>query len=354
MNKEEFMKRIKMFQNPTNQNNNIKKDPPFDKKEIESSNNQNKIIENTQKVESSNNQNKIVENTKKLESLNNQNKIIENTEKVESSNNQNKIIENTEKVESSNNQNKIIENTKKDDTKHNNDKLEKIYFYLYVKEDPLKKYPYFKKFFCECFYIFVVPRPFFDLFEEFYSIIINDSVALYVFDFETVKLTLDKYEKEKGITENWIVIAPCLELKKNIKAFHQNKNIYRFIGYCPDYTHNHDEDLFFFWKFPKFRGIESSAKQLIETLFKLSNIFYYRKKQNYEIVKDDNIIELKYDRNILIGTKNECSKNHVMCEKYVKFFNFTENDDESYFAFINLFTLLDRSIEEKDTKLLYI
>ena len=43
-----------------------------------------------------------------------------------------------------------------------------------------------------------------------------------------------------------------------------------------------------------------------------------------------------------------------MCEKYVKFFNFTENDDESYFAFINLFTLLDRSIEEKDTKLLYI
>ena len=43
MNKEEFMKRIKMFQNPTNQNNNIKKDPPFDKKKIESSNNQNKI-----------------------------------------------------------------------------------------------------------------------------------------------------------------------------------------------------------------------------------------------------------------------------------------------------------------------
>ena len=85
---------------------------------------------------------------------------------------------------------------------------------------------------------------------------------------------------------------------------------------------------------------------------KCSNIFYYRKKQNYEIVKDDNIIELKYDRNILIGTKNECSKNHVMCEKYVKFFNFTENDDESYFAFINLFTLLDRSIEEDDHELL--
>ena len=38
--------------------------------------------------------------------------------------------------------------------------------------------------------------------------------------------------------------------------------------------------------------------------------------------------------------------------KICKIFYFTENDEESYFAFINLFTLLDRSIEEKDTKLL--
>ena len=115
--------------------------------------------------------------------------------------------------------------------------MKRIYLYLYVKENPLKKYGYFKKFFYDCFYIFVVPIPFFDLFKDFYSKIIKDSAALYLFDFEMVKVVLDKFEKEKGITKNWIVIAPCLELKKNIKAFHQNKNIYGFIGYCPDYSH---------------------------------------------------------------------------------------------------------------------
>ena len=347
----------------------------------ESTNNQNKIIENAIKLESSNNKNQIEENKRKDESTNNQNKKIENTSQIGFNNNQYKIIENTIKFGSSNNQNTIIENIRKDKpTNNQNQNIEytsesinnlynilenlqkddfkdigdewlRLYFYIDIKENPLSKYKYFEIGFDKCYYMFVVPERFRFLFTCLYSRIINDSLVLYPKDFHQVKEILDKHEKEEGITENWILISPCVELKKNIQNFHQNKNIYKFIGYCPDINHKHDED-FFLWQFPKFFGIEISSYQLIKTLFKLSNIFYYRKRQNYEIVNDDNAIKLRYDRNVLIDVKNECSKNHVLEEKYVKFFNFRKEDDESYFEFINLYTLLERNIEMKNIVIL--
>ena len=494
MNKEDFMKKLMIFQNASNANNNKKKEFPTFKKKIESINNQNKIIENTKKGESINNQNKITENnrkaeftnkhnsiidiakifestnnqnkiieknrksesinnqnqnigntrksesinnqnqnignTRKSESINNQNKILENTRKAESINNQNKIIENDRKGEStntntqnkifenpsqilssnnqnkiienprqigstnnqnkiieherneySNNQNEIIENTRKDESTNNQNKnidntfefnnnlykdlenLQKddfkdlgddwlrLYFYIQIKENPLRNYNYFEIGFDKCYYMFVVPERFRFLFTCLYSGMIKDSLVLYPKDFHQVKEILDNLQKKVGITENWIIISPCIELEKNIQNFHQNKNIYKFIGYCPDINHKHTED-FFLWQFPKFFGIEPSAYKLIEALFKLSKIFYYRKRQNYEIGIDDNAIELRYDRNVLINLKNECSKNHVLEEKYVKFFNFRKDDDESYFAFINLYTLLEMGIETKSVEVL--
>ena len=334
----------------------------------ETTNNQNKIIENARNFESTNNQNKYIENNTQIRLTDEQYKIIENAIKFGSSNNQNKIIENTRKDESTNNQNQnieitlesynnllnILENLQKDNLKDLGDEWLRLYYYIEIEENPLSKYKYFEIGFDKCYYMFVVPERFRFLFTCLYSGIIKDSLVLYPKDFHQVKEILDKHEKDEGNTENWIVISPCVELIKNIKNFHKNKNIYKFIGYCPDINHKHGED-FFLFQFPKFFGIEFSAYKLIETLFKLSNIFYYRKKQNYEIVNDDNAIKLRYDRNVLIDVKNECSKNHVLEEKYVKFFNFRKNDDESYFAFIKLYTLLERNIEMNNIEnLIYI
>ena len=105
------------------------------------------------------------------------------------------------------------------------------------------------------------------------------------------------YENEEGNKENWIIISPCIELEKNIQTFHEDKNIYRFIGYCPIFNHEHNTD--FLYKFSKYYGIVDSCNELVEKLFKLSIIFYYRKKQNYEINNNNDIIELKYDRKFL-------------------------------------------------------
>ena len=421
-NQNKIIENAKKFEPINNQNQIIENATKFER-----TNNQNQIIENATKLESTNNQNQIKENTAKLEPIiNNQNQIIENATKLESTDNQNQIIENTSKFEPTNNQNQIIENAIKYESNNNQNKniennnqigfteeqykiieiiikfsssnnhneyieninslnlnieltsdyitnlfktlenyekdnLEdlvdewlRIYYYIEIKESPLSKYKYFEIGFEKCNYMFVVPEKFRFSFICLYTKIINDSLVLYPKDFNKVKEILDKHEKEIGITQNWIIIAPCVELKKNIQNFHENKNIYKFVGYCPDINHNHSED-FFLLQFPKYFGVQPSGYKIIETLFKLSNIFYYRKRQKYEIVNDDNVIDLRYDRNVLIDVKNECSKNHVLEEKCIKFHNFQIDDDQSYFAFINLYTLLERNIEIKNIEtLIYI
>ena len=75
-------------------------------------------------------------------------------------------------------------------------------------------------------------------------------------------------------------------------------------------------------KFQKFFGIENSYNELITTLFKLNNIFYFRKKQKYEINNDiNNIIELKYETKFLINPDNDGSKKSVIDNKILEFFN---------------------------------
>ena len=72
------------------------------------------------------------------------------------------------------------------------------------------------------------------------------------------------------------------------------------------YSHKHNLDLFY--KFHKYYGIVNSSGELIEKIFKLNNIFYYRKKQKYEknnIIND--VFDLKYYSKIIFDFNNECS-----------------------------------------------
>ena len=87
-----------------------------------------------------------------------------------------------------------------------------------MEEDPLKKYNYFKKIeFNKCNYIFIIPVSLSELFSSFYSQKLKDSLIIFPKDFQQAKELLNDYENEEGIKENWIIIAPCIELEKNIK-----------------------------------------------------------------------------------------------------------------------------------------
>ena len=202
----------------------------------------------------------------------------------------------------------------------NCEKWNKIDIFIDMEDDPLKKYNYFKKIeFNKCNYIFIIPESLSELFSSFYSQKLKDSLIFFPKDFQQAKELLNDYENEEGIKENWIIIAPCMELGKNIQNFHENKNIYRFIGYCPIFNHNHGIN--FLYKFHKYYGLVDSASDLIEKLFKLNYIFFYRKKQKYEANNNNETYEIKYDRIVLLDLQNECSKNHVINEKLDKYFN---------------------------------
>ena len=234
----------------------------------------------------------------------------------------------------------------------NCEKWNKIDIFIDMEEDPLKKYNYFKKIeFNKCNYIFVIPESLSELFSSFYSQKLKDSLIFFPKDFQQAKELLNDYENEEGIKENWIIISPCIELEKNIQNFHENKNIYCFIGYCPIFNHNHNT--FFFYKFSKYYGIVDSASELIEKLFKLNIIFYYRKKQNYGINDDTYSIESKYDRNVLIDLENECSKRNAIDGKLDQYYNFRKNNDDCFFAFIYSFSLINNSLQEKDYNFLF-
>ena len=166
-------------------------------------------------------------------------------------------------------------------------------------------------------------------------------------DFKQAKELLNDYGNEMGIEENWIVISPCMELEKNIKSFHENKDIICFIGYCPIFNHNHDK--LFLYSFSKYYGIFNSCNELIEELFKLNNIFYYRKKQKY-IINNNNIntIKLKYDSKIFIDIKNKSLEESVNNIRLYQFFNFKMFKNDCYFTFIKSLNFLTKCIHEKN------
>ncbi len=229
----------------------------------------------------------------------------------------------------------------------------KIDSFIGSEEDPLKNYNYFfKKIdFSKCNYSFIIPEPFSDLFASFYSKILKDSFIIFPKNFEQAKELLNDYENEEGYKENWIIIAPCIELKKNIKVFHENIDIICFIGYCPIFNHWDDES--YFHLFSKFYGIVDSYSELIEKLFQLSNIFYFRKNYNYFINnKNADIIELKYDTKFLINIQDENSKECVISEKLDKLYDFKMNNDQYYFTLIKTYNFLSKCLKEKNYNLI--
>ena len=227
-----------------------------------------------------------------------------------------------------------------------------IDFYTDEEDIPLEKYDYFKIDFTICNYLFIVPEPLNEIFSSFYSKILKDSTIFFPKDFQKAKELLNDYEKKKGNKENWIVISPCEEIESDIKAFHENKNIYYFIGYRTEFCQKNNLDLLY--KFDKYYGIIGSGRQLVETLIKLNNIFYYRKKQKYGINNNiDDIFDLKYETKFKYDFNNEYSKNHVLFYKYLDLYNFKMSKEKLYFLSIQSLTLLNKYLEEKNYDILF-
>jgi len=284
-------------------------------------------------------------------------------QKEEKKENENKF--NQEQEEKKENEIISLSNNIKDSEKYDNQlfKIKKMGNFVYCQNsihmflidgEPLKKYNYFKIDFTRCNYIFIVPEQFCDMFSRFYSYRLKNSIIFFPKDYKQAKDLLNDLDNEEGTEENWIIICPCMELENNIQTLNENKNIYHIIAYCPFFDHDDKHNFKFFVKFHKFYGIVNDYNVLITKLFKLNNIFYFRKKQKYEIDNNvNNILELKYDTKYLIDYHNDCSKNSATDDKLLEFYNFKIKDDNCYFAFIQSYTFLNNCIEEKKFDLLY-
>ena len=213
----------------------------------------------------------------------------------------------------------------------NSEKWNKIDLFIGMEEDPLKKYEdYFENIdFSKSNYCFIIPDLFSDLFSSFYTKILKNSFIFFPKDFQQAQELLNDYENEEGYKKNWILISPCMELEKNIKNLHENIDIIYFIGYCPIFNHKHSD----LYSFSKFKGIFNSCSELIENLFKLSNISYYRNKQKYITNNNNDIIELKYNSKFLFDIKDKCLKEQVINEKFDCLLNYKIANDEYYFTF---------------------
>ena len=227
---------------------------------------------------------------------------------------------------------------------------EKIFSFIYIDENPMEKFNYFKNDFNICNYMFIVPNEIVDVFSKNYSKILKNPLTFFPSNFQEALELLNDYEKEEGIKGNWIIISTCYEIEKNIQKFHENKNIYRFIAFCPITNHIHEFD--HTNRFYKFYGIVDSPAQLITKLFTLNNIFYYRKKQNYGINVNETF-EFKFETKLLVDYNNNCSKKSVLDEKYISLCNFKYIDDECYFVFIKSFNLINNWLEKKQYDFLF-
>ena len=214
-----------------------------------------------------------------------------------------------------------------------------------------RNYNYFKIDFSKCNYIFITPEPLLTFFLILYPKILN---SLIFFPKDSRQATEILNDKEKiGDNENWIVISPCDELIENIQIFNENKNIYHIFGYC--LSNNHKHDIEFFSQFSKFYVIADSSEELIDNIFKQNNIYYYRKIHNYEINNncENNIFELNYNETkILMDFNNDCSKNCTINNKFMENYFFKIKNNESYFAFIKSFTLLNHYLEDENYDIL--
>ena len=296
----------------------------------------------------------------------------ENTKKEEKNpishkrdNKENEVISNSN-GEEKNNKNIILPlNNINDSHKYENplskmNKLEnkfysenKMNMFLTKEGNPLEKFNYFNIDFSNCNYMFIIPEQICDVFSSFYTNELKNSLIIFPKDYEQAKELLKDLEDEEDIKENWIIICPCVDLEYNIKDINSNKNIYRIILYCPFFRHEHNLD--FFFTFPKFYGFANSYNELIEKLFRLCNIYYFRKRQNYEIKIDKkNIIELNYDTKFLLDFNNECSMNNIKNFKPFELYEFRMNQDICYFSIIQSYTFLNNYIENNNYDLFFV
>ena len=117
---------------------------------------------------------------------------------------------------------------------------------------------------------------------------------------------------------------------------------------------SHKHNLEFFYKFNKYYGIVNTYGDLIVKIFKLNNIFYYRKKQKYGINNNINeIFELKYDTKFKFDFNNECSKNNVIYYKYFELYNYKMSQEKLYFLFIQSLTFLNKYLEKENYDILF-
>ena len=232
----------------------------------------------------------------------------------------------------------------------NPEKWNKIDLFIGMEKDPLKKYDnIFKKIeFNKFNYCFIIPESFSDLFSSFYTKVFKDSFILFPKDFQEAEELLNEYENEAENKKLWILISPCTGLEKNLKIYHDQKNIICFVGYCPIFNHRHDDN-FFLYVFSKFYGIFNSSEELIENLFQLSTILYFRNKQKYEIINNNvDILELKYDTKFLININEEYKKEPIINQKFNEFFTQKMKNNQYYFTLIKSYNLLNNNIEQKN------
>ena len=226
--------------------------------------------------------------------------------------------------------------------------------FLDFEENPLKKYEYYFKAidfnFEKCNYSFIIPAHLSVLFSSFYTKILKNSFIIFPKDFHENNEIMDYYKNELGKEIKWIIISPCVELEKNIKALHEKENIIYFIGYCPIFYHEHDD--IYLYSFEKFYDIVYSAYDLIEQLFILSNVFDFRKKQNYEINYKLKILELKKEAKYFIEIKEETEKEPIDSEKFNNLFKSRNYKVLNYFTFIKSYNFLSKYLEEKNFNLL--
>ena len=234
----------------------------------------------------------------------------------------------------------------------NSESWNKIDLFIGTEANPLKNYEQFfqKISFDKYNYSFIVPINLTELFSSFYSKILKDSFTIFPKNFEQNNELINDYENEVGKEKKWILISPCNELEKNIKIYHQKETIICFIGYCPIFNHWHSES--FFKLFSKFYGIVDSGDQLIDLLFKLSNVFYYREKQKYELINNNATLELKYETYCLINIKEAAESQVIIQQKLDDLFNYKINKINQYFIFIKSYNFLCKNFEEQNFDIL--
>ena len=125
----------------------------------------------------------------------------------------------------------------------------KIRSFIGIDQNLFDEYNFFDIKFNICNYIFMIPAELSLLFDTYYSLFLNKSLLFSPKNSKEAIKILNSYKIKGDNRDNWIIIAPCIILEKNIKMFDEDKNVSFIIGYCPIFNHEHNFE--FLYKFKK-------------------------------------------------------------------------------------------------------